>query len=630
MSLDAAMIPQHQLTLDLKLEEDGRLYVTISDVLAHVKAGRSWNSKDVQLASQGLQDGDIVEAAQAHVTESLFPKAVREYVEARVQKLGVDGDWRFRLRLALHSAPLGGVPWELAQLHLLGESPLVSDPRFSIVRAPTGTTEQPVVTIPERCRVLYASARRVGGFAPLDSSSLKAIEVAAEATGQLKIATLADVTAEELRLALAQPFDVFHFSGHGLAEPDRAGIVVNTKRHAPADDAVLGEDDLVEMLQGKATVVVLACCHSAAAHEGAKWSSLAGSLVEAGIPAVVAMQQKIGNTAAASFSRGFYEGLVRTRSIDEAVASGRRRLQRGYSLAVPVLYSRAAPGPIASKRAAIPTADEARRAARPSAVTPACTLDDPGHRTLATVALDGRSWGLVADGATVAFRGYGAHTPVRPWRVGVPVQDVAVTQDGVAIVALAGGRLHVTAFDAYNLEDWSTTFVVPADHDRVLAVRRGDYLDLEVLVAGAESNAIVACADGRAVPPPQHVPGEARDAVGGESGFVRIDPDGRFAGPSDHQTALLSAITTTGWLAVDRAKSGGQEVTVAAHDDGVVYVVGGNPARIRWVSVPDVSRVHAVRPLNGQTPGAIAAAAGGVLQQWTIDALDAAVSGSPT
>ncbi|MEJ7783378.1 MAG: CHAT domain-containing protein [Solirubrobacteraceae bacterium] len=619
------------MTLTLTLaEEEGLkkdwLTVTADGDERDASGGRKWMSDAITLATRGFQ-GDHMARAQEDVTDALFPPAIKTHVQRVVGELGRrEEDWRFRLRLAMFDPRLGAVPWELAQL--IDENMLLSDPRCSMVRAPAHSADRKTVVLSNPCRVLFASARRVEGFDTLGVASLDAIQALGDTNGGLQITKLPDVTDKELKLALdldlAQPFDVFHFSGHGQAEPGNAGIVVNSKRQEEHAHAVVDEERLVEMLRGSGVdVVVLACCHSAKAGSDARWSSLAGTLVDkdAAIPAVVAMQQAIGDRAAATFTRHFYETLVRTRSVDEAVAVGRLRLQaENYQRAVPVLYSRAEATELAAARPP-DLMDRPKRPRRPAAVAPLHGRAAPGAR--ASVSLGSSSWGLAADGDAVAFLGYGAHDYVNPWKVDERVQDVAVSQDGSTLVALAGGRLHVASFDAHaRMHGWSTTFAVPADHDQVLAVRLGNDPELEVLVAGEASQAIVPIAEGRAAATAHRIPGLPRDAAATHRGFIRIDGEGRISGQGDNHVTLLAAIEETGWLAVDRAECGGQDMTVAAHEDGIVYVVSGDPAEISGVLVPGVSHVHAVRPLGGPPPSTIAASTGGWLQQWAIDGLE--------
>jgi CHAT domain-containing protein len=91
-------------------------------------------------------------------------------------------------------------------------------------------------------------------------------------------------------------------------------------------------------------LVVLNACRTAEAGEGL--AGLAAALVQqAGLPAVVGMGYPISTSAAAIFSKAFYETLVRQGQVDYAVAQGRAALAAAIGAGkrdcgVPRLYIR--------------------------------------------------------------------------------------------------------------------------------------------------------------------------------------------------------------------------------------------------------------------------------------------------
>jgi hypothetical protein len=68
--------------------------------------------------------------------------------------------------------------------------------------------------------------------------------------------------------------------------------------------------------------------------------SVAPSLILAGIPSVIAMQQRLSDEAAGRFSRGFYQALLAGQDIESAVVAGRKQLIRTDFWHVPTLYLR--------------------------------------------------------------------------------------------------------------------------------------------------------------------------------------------------------------------------------------------------------------------------------------------------
>lgn len=89
-------------------------------------------------------------------------------------------------------------------------------------------------------------------------------------------------------------------------------------------------------------LVFLAACDSAAQHDAHPFVGLAPRLVQAGVPAVVAMQDKVPMTVARQFATDFYRNVVDHGEVDLAVNQARLLLynQRWSDWGIPVLYTR--------------------------------------------------------------------------------------------------------------------------------------------------------------------------------------------------------------------------------------------------------------------------------------------------
>jgi hypothetical protein len=97
----------------------------------------------------------------------------------------------------------------------------------------------------------------------------------------------------------------------------------------------------------KPRLVFLQMCESAASDPRASFAGLAPKLVQAGVPAVVAMQHPISNGAAIAFGREFYAALANGKEVDVAVQAGRLKINEEDMFSVRVfgtpvlhLYSR--------------------------------------------------------------------------------------------------------------------------------------------------------------------------------------------------------------------------------------------------------------------------------------------------
>jgi formylglycine-generating enzyme required for sulfatase activity len=93
---------------------------------------------------------------------------------------------------------------------------------------------------------------------------------------------------------------------------------------------------------------VLNACSTAVTAEAKPFSGVATALVQAGIPAVVAMQTSVTDQAALQFSQVFYESIADGCPIDTSVAEGRKAIEFSAShtveWAIPELFMRVGDG----------------------------------------------------------------------------------------------------------------------------------------------------------------------------------------------------------------------------------------------------------------------------------------------
>ncbi|MER5831548.1 CHAT domain-containing protein [Streptomyces sp. NPDC002130] len=121
-------------------------------------------------------------------------------------------------------------------------------------------------------------------------------------------------------------------------------------------------------------LVVLNACESAVSGSQNVFTSTAASLVEAGVPAVVAMQYEITDRAAFTFASAFYEWLAEGVPVDRAVTLARDEVKvRLGSLewATPVLFLASETAQIFASQSAPPQpSDESRTKPPPTPPTP--------------------------------------------------------------------------------------------------------------------------------------------------------------------------------------------------------------------------------------------------------------------
>lgn len=257
------------------------------------------------------------------LADLLFPTAIRALLVESLNGLGTDEGLRIRLRL---DPALAEIPWEFAWFaRQQGERDstgfLVLDPRISLVRhqAVTGMAAVADDPKPRDRRVVVALANPdIPGQAPLDLAAERLnLENALAKVPRMPVDFVEDPSIQDLSDALGAGADVFHFAGHGVED---ALVLVGSDGAAwrlPADQLAVNLRD-----RGVRLAVVGACESGERTRQDA-WSGVATRLIALGIPAVVAMQYRIGDSTAIAFSATLYRSLAAGLSLDEAVSAGR-------------------------------------------------------------------------------------------------------------------------------------------------------------------------------------------------------------------------------------------------------------------------------------------------------------------
>lgn len=256
---------------------------------------------------------------------------------------------RVRLWVDARAAELHALPWEL--LHdgetLLAANANTPFSRYLPVPKPWGRSQ------PAPLRVLAAISN------PADLETLwqlpaldmeterKVLEQALFALegDRLQLDFLKPpVTLARLETALQGGVDVLHYVGHGAFNRRLQQAALYLQDDA-GDTQIVQEAAVAEMLARQDTLpelVVLAACQSASRATTRPFLGLAPRLVFTGVPAVVAMQERITMKTARNFTLAFYRELIKGGVVDRATNVARSfLLTKGRpDAAVPVLFMR--------------------------------------------------------------------------------------------------------------------------------------------------------------------------------------------------------------------------------------------------------------------------------------------------
>jgi hypothetical protein len=301
---------------------------------------------------RALDANGLIELGSA-LAALVLPDPVRSLLVRSLDSLAVKQGLRVQLRV---DPRLADFPWELVFAARQGGQRdatgfLGLDPRISIVRSEPAMAAPLRVGPPSPRRAVVALASPQGpGIITLDLDAERGnIAAALEAGNGITPDFLEHATLEALTKALAAgAVDIFHFAGHGSAD----SLILEG---AGRQRALLSGEQLAVNLANRGTqLVVLGACETGRREGANEWSGVAARLLGAGIPAVVAMQYKIGDGNAIAFGQAFYQALAAALPIDAAMSAGRlavfnrmetykddvRRAGFWRDWAVPVLYVR--------------------------------------------------------------------------------------------------------------------------------------------------------------------------------------------------------------------------------------------------------------------------------------------------
>ncbi|MEA5468870.1 CHAT domain-containing protein [Spirulina sp. 06S082] len=296
--------------------------------------------------------------------EELFQGSLRDSWIA-AQSIAYHHRSVLRLRLGMKGSRLSRIPWEVlhANRNELGESlfqPLATGTDIAFSRyqmgSPFAANAQQLTVNKERpLRILMAIAE------PDDQDNLalqqEALNLKAELERnaregfpQLELTILEQPGREELTQALEQGnYQVFHYAGHSnLGES--GGDVYLVSNTTGLTERLYGKDLAGLLANNGIQLAVFNSCRSADTaldeekEDGeAGDRNLARTLVKRGIPAVLAMAERIPDEVALTLTRLLYRNLVCSYPIDLSLSRARQGLISAYGSnqlywALPVLY----------------------------------------------------------------------------------------------------------------------------------------------------------------------------------------------------------------------------------------------------------------------------------------------------
>lgn len=268
---------------------------------------------------------------------------------------------RLRLRLGLKDDRLPRLPWEV--LHA-GNRPVATGTdvifsryhsSFTVLSPALQVQQTPAIAADQPLRILMVLA------APNDQDVLalkqeaqnlkEELQVRLNASGRTEQLPDIDLTIldqpnrEELTQTLEHNhFHVFHYGGHSNLGSAGGNLYLVCRKTGLTE--ILNGDDLAGLLVNNGIrMAVFNSCRGVytATDDGSTEGNLAEALVKRGIPAVLAMAERIPDMVALNLSRLFYRNLKQAYPIDLSLSRARQGLISSYGSnqlywALPILY----------------------------------------------------------------------------------------------------------------------------------------------------------------------------------------------------------------------------------------------------------------------------------------------------
>jgi len=308
------------------------------------------------LSEAPISGSRITEAIKefgGHLLATVFKGQIHSLLSIsrdRAERLGV----KLRIRLNLTAVPeLADLPWEYLYdrdrnvFYALSENtPIV---RYLDM---TGTIQPLTVRLPLRVLVMISNP---SDYPRLDvEQELKRLKESLESLLSAGLVKLRQVKAtyNELQEQLQkETFHIFHFIGHGGLDPRVGGYLI--MEDVEGKGFTLNGEGLGEMLHDhNFRLVILNACEGARTSLTDPFAGTAQRIIQAEVPAVIAMQFNISDDSAIIFAKSFYEALATYRPIDVALASARKAIKgngNNIEWATPALYMRSDDGHIFEK-----------------------------------------------------------------------------------------------------------------------------------------------------------------------------------------------------------------------------------------------------------------------------------------
>ncbi|HKP81173.1 MAG TPA: CHAT domain-containing protein [Pyrinomonadaceae bacterium] len=234
------------------------------------------------------------------------------------------------IRIASDASELESIPWETL---FDGEDFIATGARSTVSRLPRDVqplSVLPAVPAPLRMLALISSPLDLPDHSRLQMEREQEILLEAindpSGQGRLRADFEEEAKLEILESSLETPYQILHFSGHGISPAAGGGLLLEDARGNSRPTSVPEVMHSLQRGERSLRLVVLSGCQTARTLEIAGLRDMARGLLRRGIPAVIAMQFSISDKAGLKFAEVFYSRIAAGRPVELAIHAARRTL----------------------------------------------------------------------------------------------------------------------------------------------------------------------------------------------------------------------------------------------------------------------------------------------------------------
>jgi hypothetical protein len=279
------------------------------------------------------------------LTSAMFadPALLTAYAQARTSAQKDGAPLRLRLFIGPSAPELHAIRWELLNEPQTG-SPIATDHTIFFSRYLSSQDWRPVrLRSRQELKALAVIAAPQG----LEEYNLAPVDKAAEAAtittslADIKLRILEQATINEIVSALTvEEYDILYLVAHGIFARGEGHLWLEDESGKIARITSTELVTRLRELERRPRMVILVSCQSAGRGTGEVLTALGPRLAEAGIPAVLAMQDNLYMDTVARFMPAFLAELQKDGQIDRAISVARGLIRSQADWWVPALFMR--------------------------------------------------------------------------------------------------------------------------------------------------------------------------------------------------------------------------------------------------------------------------------------------------